>query len=328
MAGAGAAELAEALDVLDRRPRVAGQVEQRVDQHRAVAGRQDEAVAVRPFRIGGIVLQIFGPQHGRGVGHAHRHAGMAAIGGLDRVHRQGRGWRWRAFGSGRPWAPGGWIRGRTRAGGAAVPLSAAARPRQPWRLAATRQSCYALRHGGPNGPLTPSAGSSGRWRESKRPPAARSPPATRADSDGAASSCATRIRRCASRVEGAIGQIDRLLETGGAADGQYRHRDRRPPLQRRLPRRRGGASPFGRGDGRPARAGRRRGARQPHRNPPAAVRRPAASPTTSRRCAPAPASPIRRRRRPIPRSPRRWSGSPRGWSRWPTALSGAARAPR
>ena len=59
MAGAGAAELAEVADVLDRRPRVAGQVEQRVDQHRAVAGRQHEAVAVGPVRVGRIVLQIF-----------------------------------------------------------------------------------------------------------------------------------------------------------------------------------------------------------------------------------------------------------------------------
>ena len=54
-----AAELAEVADVVDRRPRVAGQVEQGVDQHRAVAGRQHEAVAVGPFRIGRIVLQIF-----------------------------------------------------------------------------------------------------------------------------------------------------------------------------------------------------------------------------------------------------------------------------
>ena len=50
MAGARAAELAEVADVLDRRARVAGQVEQRVDQHRAVAGRQHEAVAVGPVR--------------------------------------------------------------------------------------------------------------------------------------------------------------------------------------------------------------------------------------------------------------------------------------
>ena len=54
VAGARAAELAEVADVLHRRPRVAGQVEQGVDQHRAVAGRQHEAVAVGPVRIGRI----------------------------------------------------------------------------------------------------------------------------------------------------------------------------------------------------------------------------------------------------------------------------------
>ena len=62
MAGAGGAELAEALDVVDRRPGVAGQMKERVDQHRAMAGRKDEAVAVGPARIGGIVLEIIGPQ--------------------------------------------------------------------------------------------------------------------------------------------------------------------------------------------------------------------------------------------------------------------------
>ena len=76
-------------DVLDRRVGVAGEVEQRIDQHRAVAGRQHEAVAVGPVGIGGIVLQIFGEQDGGDVGHAHRHAGMAAeLAACDRVHRQ------------------------------------------------------------------------------------------------------------------------------------------------------------------------------------------------------------------------------------------------
>jgi hypothetical protein len=89
MAGAGRAELPEALQVVDRRPLVAGEVEQRVDQHRAVAGREHEAVAVRPGGILRIVLEIFGEQHGGGVGHAHRHAGMARIRRLDRIHRKG-----------------------------------------------------------------------------------------------------------------------------------------------------------------------------------------------------------------------------------------------
>src|SRR3954469_9746265 len=46
--GARAAELAEALDVLDRRPRVSSEIEQRIDQHRSVPSRQHEAITVRP----------------------------------------------------------------------------------------------------------------------------------------------------------------------------------------------------------------------------------------------------------------------------------------
>ena len=88
MAGRERAELAEALDLVDRHRLVAGEVQQRVDQHRAVAGREHEAVAVRPFRVGGIVLEELGEQHGRDVGRAHRQAGMAGLRLLHRVHRE------------------------------------------------------------------------------------------------------------------------------------------------------------------------------------------------------------------------------------------------
>ena len=69
MAGAGAVELAEALDGVERHRRLAerlvvgvdrldaGQVQERVEQHRGVADRQHEAVAVRPDRLLGIVAQ-------------------------------------------------------------------------------------------------------------------------------------------------------------------------------------------------------------------------------------------------------------------------------
>src|SRR5262245_65021535 len=40
----------KALDLVDRHVRVARQVQQRIEQHRAVTGREDEAVAVRPIR--------------------------------------------------------------------------------------------------------------------------------------------------------------------------------------------------------------------------------------------------------------------------------------
>src|SRR3546814_5587919 len=47
VAGAWAAQLPEVADVVHRRPRVAGEVQQRINQHRTMASRQDEAVAVR-----------------------------------------------------------------------------------------------------------------------------------------------------------------------------------------------------------------------------------------------------------------------------------------
>ena len=88
VAGARAAELAEVRDLLQRRVRVAREVEQRVDQHRAVAGAEHEPVAVGPLRLGRVELEELAPQHRGDVGHAHRHARMPRIGCLDRVHRQ------------------------------------------------------------------------------------------------------------------------------------------------------------------------------------------------------------------------------------------------
>ena len=70
-------ELAEPLQLLDVHPRHAGEVEQRIEQHRSVAGREHEAVAVGPIRMGGVEFQEAGEQHRCHVGHAHRHAGMA-----------------------------------------------------------------------------------------------------------------------------------------------------------------------------------------------------------------------------------------------------------
>ena len=88
MAGRERAELAEALDLVDRHLLVAEQIKQRVEQHRAVAGREHEAVAVGPGRIGRIELQKAREQHGRDIGRAHRQAGMSGLRLLDRIHRQ------------------------------------------------------------------------------------------------------------------------------------------------------------------------------------------------------------------------------------------------
>ena len=80
-------QLAEALQLRHRQV-VAGQMQQRIEQHRAVAVGQHEAVAVGPRRIGGVVPQVMVPQHFRDLRHAHRHAGMAGIGLLHGIHRE------------------------------------------------------------------------------------------------------------------------------------------------------------------------------------------------------------------------------------------------
>ena len=82
-----AVQLAEGLQVVDRQV-VAAQVQQPVEQHRAVAVGEHEAVAVSPAGRGRVVLQVMAPERLGNVGHAHRHAGMAGAGLLDGVHRQ------------------------------------------------------------------------------------------------------------------------------------------------------------------------------------------------------------------------------------------------
>jgi hypothetical protein len=83
-----AVQLAEVLQLLDRQV-VTGQVQQGVDEHRAVAVGQHEAVAIGPGGVRRVVAEEIVPQHLRYVRHAHRRAGMATVGLLDRVHGQG-----------------------------------------------------------------------------------------------------------------------------------------------------------------------------------------------------------------------------------------------
>ena len=80
-------QLAEVLQLLHRQV-VAGQVQQRVEQHRAVAVGQHEAVAVGPVRVGRVVAQVALPQRHGDLGHAHRHARVAGVGLLHGVHRE------------------------------------------------------------------------------------------------------------------------------------------------------------------------------------------------------------------------------------------------
>ncbi len=78
--------LAEVGQLLAGRFLVAGQVQQGIDQHRAVASRQNEAVAVGPVGAAGVELHEPGEQDRGHVGHAHRHAGVTALGLFNTVH--------------------------------------------------------------------------------------------------------------------------------------------------------------------------------------------------------------------------------------------------
>src|SRR5450631_2784286 len=51
-------------------------------------GGQDEAVAIRPRRIGGIEFEKARKQHRGDIGHSHRHARMAGLRSFDGVDRQ------------------------------------------------------------------------------------------------------------------------------------------------------------------------------------------------------------------------------------------------
>ena len=81
------APLAELLDLVHREV-VAREVQDAVEQHRPVAGAEDEAVAVGPRRIRRVVAHDAAEEDvGRGR-HGHRQAGMPGVGLLDRVHGQ------------------------------------------------------------------------------------------------------------------------------------------------------------------------------------------------------------------------------------------------
>ena len=82
------AELAEALDLGQAHVLVAGQIEERVEQHRAVPGREHEAVAVGPVGRARVELQEPRKQDGGHVRHAHGHSRMARLRLLDRVGRE------------------------------------------------------------------------------------------------------------------------------------------------------------------------------------------------------------------------------------------------
>ena len=87
MTRGAATPLAELLDVFDGHRVVAGEVQQRVKQHAAVASREHEAVPVEPLGVLGVVLKHLVPQGEGHWGAAHGQAGVARIALIDRVNR-------------------------------------------------------------------------------------------------------------------------------------------------------------------------------------------------------------------------------------------------
>ena len=82
-----AVPLTKALDLAERQI-VAGEMEQRVEQHGAVSCGENEAVAIEPVRIRWIVAQKPVPKHVRHGGRAQRQSGMPGMRLLDRVDRK------------------------------------------------------------------------------------------------------------------------------------------------------------------------------------------------------------------------------------------------
>ena len=78
------APLAEALDLREGQI-VAGEVQESVEQHRAVAGGEHEAIAVGPGGVSGVVLEEARPEDVRHRRRAHREPGMAGLRLLDGV---------------------------------------------------------------------------------------------------------------------------------------------------------------------------------------------------------------------------------------------------
>ena len=107
MAGRLRMQLAE-IAQLRHRQVVAGEMQQRVLQHRTVPVGQHEAIAIGPMRIRRIVAKMAVPQRDGDFRHAHRHARVAGFRGFHRVHRQ------RADCVGKLLVGGAWSGGRDR----------------------------------------------------------------------------------------------------------------------------------------------------------------------------------------------------------------------
>ena len=86
--GGRCAKLAEILDILDGDIVVAREIEQRVQEHRAVTGRKHETVAISPVGLLGVERQVSGEKDGCDIRCAHGEARVSGVCLLDCVHGQ------------------------------------------------------------------------------------------------------------------------------------------------------------------------------------------------------------------------------------------------
>ena len=87
MAGRLRMQLAKAPQLVQRQV-VAGQVQQRIQQHRTVPVGEHETVTIGPLRISRIMPEDSIPERYGDVRHAHRHSRVPGARLLDRVDRQ------------------------------------------------------------------------------------------------------------------------------------------------------------------------------------------------------------------------------------------------
>jgi hypothetical protein len=80
-----AAPLTELLEVVEREL-VAAEIERAIDEHRCVASREHEAIAVGPMRISRVVSHVPREQHVRKRRECHRRPRVARVRFLDAVH--------------------------------------------------------------------------------------------------------------------------------------------------------------------------------------------------------------------------------------------------
>src|SRR6202035_116546 len=100
MPGSAAAELAEALDFVHRNGKFfldfafciyganTGEMQGGIEEHGGVAGGENEAIAILPERIGGVIAKKTLPQRIDHGSQTHGSAGMAGVGLLHGVDRK------------------------------------------------------------------------------------------------------------------------------------------------------------------------------------------------------------------------------------------------